>query len=442
LGKTGKVRNESRVSNFRESHQRDGNDMSAAIPIRLPIEGSDPDIGLLFESAPLGMAQCTHRGIITAVNPAWQRMHGCGSETTPALSTTAPSSTDRSFTDLIPAEDRSESLRLFQEMIKGEREGFQLEHQLFKSDGSAAWLRWVAWRVPGAHGEAARGLVVAEDITDHRYTEHRLRQAERLESVGRLAGGVAHDFNNLLTGVLLYCDLLLAELDAGNSLRRYVEEIRGAGMQAAGLVQQLLTVTRPQNGAPHLLSLNAVAQQMRDLLSRLIGENIELCFHLDPNLGLVRMDTTRAQQILLNLVLNARDAVTEGGRIVVETSNSKMQIFESMLGNHSGPTLPCAMFVVSDNGKGMDADTQKRLFEAFFTTKIAGSGTGLGLAIVHDIVTGAGGLIHVDSGPGCGTRITVLLPLVTGATLQLSAQEAAKVKIEGEHLQHEEESIL
>jgi signal transduction histidine kinase len=283
---------------------------------------------------------------------------------------------------------------------------------------------------------------VAEDITDHRYTEHRLREAERLESVGRLAGGVAHDFNNLLTGVLLYCDLLLAELDAGNSLRRYVEEIRGAGMQAAGLVQQLLTVTRPQNGAPHLLSLNAVAQQMRDLLSRLIGENIELCFHLDPNLGLVRMDTTRAQQILLNLVLNARDAVTEGGRIVVETSNSKMQIFESMLGNHSGPTLPCAMFVVSDNGKGMDADTQKRLFEAFFTTKIAGSGTGLGLAIVHDIVTGAGGLIHVDSGPGCGTRITVLLPLVTGATLQLSAQEVAKEKIEGEHLQHEEESIL
>jgi PAS domain S-box-containing protein len=434
----GRERNESRVSDFRESHQRDGNDMSAAIPIRGPVDALDSSIGLLFESAPLGIAQCTYRGIITAVNPAWQKMHNCGKETTPSLL-----ATDHSFIDLIPAEDRSESLRLFQEMIRGEHEGFQLEHQFFRRDGSAAWLRWVAWRVPGAHGEAARGLVVAEDITDHRYTEHRLRQAERLESVGRLAGGVAHDFNNLLTGVLLYCDLLLAELDAGNSLRRYVEEIRGAGMQAAGLVQQLLAVTRPQNGAPHLLSLNAVAQQMRDLLSRLIGENIELCFHLDPNLGLVRMDTTRAQQILLNLVLNARDAVTEGGRIVVETSNSKMQIFESMLGNHSGPTLPCAMFVVSDNGKGMDADTQKRLFEAFFTTKIAGSGTGLGLAIVHDIVTGAGGLIHVDSGPGCGTRITVLLPLVTGATLQLSAQEDAKVKIEGEHLHHhEEESIL
>jgi signal transduction histidine kinase len=364
-------------------------------------------------------------------------MHDCGEEAMPSLR-----STGLSFTDLIPAEDRTESLRLFQEMIKGEREGFQLEHRFFKRDGSAAWLRWIAWRVPGCGGESPRSLVVAEDITDHRYTEQRLRHSERLESIGRLAAGVAHDFNNLLTGVLLYCDLLLAELDSGNSLRRYVEEIRGAGTQATGLVQQLLAVARPQNAAPHLLCLNTVVQEMRGLLGRLIGENIELGFHLDTNLGLVKIDPTRAQQILLNLVLNARDAVTAGGRIVVETSNCKMQIFESMLGNHTGPTLPCAMFVVSDNGKGMDADTQKRLFQEFFTTKGEAHGTGLGLAMVHDIVTGAGGLVHVDSGPGCGTRITVLLPLVPEAALQLNAQEAAKPKIEGEHLQHEEESIL
>jgi signal transduction histidine kinase len=215
-------------------------------------------------------------------------------------------------------------------------------------------------------------------------------------------------------------------------------------MQATGLVRQLLAVARPQDAAPQLLSLNTIAQEMRDLLGRLIGENIELCFHLDPHLGVVKMDTTGAQQILLNLVLNARDAVTEGGRIVVETSNCKMQIFESMLGNHRGPMLPCAMFVVSDNGKGMDADTQKRLFQAFFTTKSAGHGTGLGLALVHDIVTSAGGLIHVDSGPGCGTRITVLLPLVPEAALQPGALEAAKhaKEIEGEYRQHEEESIL
>src|SRR5258708_27993456 len=144
-------------------------------------------------------------------------------------------------------------------------------------------------------------------------------------------------------------------------------------MQGTGLGRQLLAVARPQDAAPQLVSLNAIGAAMRERLGRLIGENIELCFNLDSNLGVVKMDTTRAQQILLNLVLNARDAVTEGGRIVVETSNCKMQIFESMLGNHSGPTLPCAMFVVSDNGKVMDADTQKRLFQAFFTTKIAAS---------------------------------------------------------------------
>ncbi len=408
--------------------------MSAALPLPRPIEAAESSRRFLFERAPVGIAECTHQGIIKAANPAWERMHDCAPETTPSLG-----SNDGSFTDLIRAENRTESLRLFHEMVKGEREGFRLEHRIFKRDGSTAWLRWIAWGVPGSNGQAGWGLIMAEDITHDRYNEKRLRQAERLESVGRLAAGVAHDFNNLLTGVLLYCDLLLAESDSGSPLRRYAEEIRGAGMQATGLVQQLLAVARPQVAVAHLLSLNTVAQEMRDLLERLIGENIELCFHLDPNLGLVRLDPTRAQQILLNLVLNARDAVTEGGRIVIETSNCKMQIFESVLDNYSGPTLPCAMFVVGDNGKGMDADTQKRLFEAFFTTKNAGSGTGLGLAMVHDIVTNAGGLIHVDSGPGCGTRITVLLPLVPEAALQ---HDAVTPEIEGEHLQHEEESIL
>jgi signal transduction histidine kinase len=275
---------------------------------------------------------------------------------------------------------------------------------------------------------------VAQEITEFRQAEQRLRQAERLESVGRLAGGVAHDFNNLLTGVLLYCDLLLGGLESGNPLRKYAEEIRWAGTQATALVRQLLAVARPQNAAPQLLSLNTIAQEMRDLLGRLIGENIDLCFQLEPNLGVVKMDATGAQQVLLNLVLNARDAVAGCGRIVVETRNCELQILAEGQGSRSGATLPCAMFVVRDNGEGMDSDTQKRLFQTFFTTKSAVHGTGLGLAMVHDIVTSAGGLIHVDSARGSGTCITVLLPLVP---------EAARAKIEGEHLQGEEkESIL
>jgi len=249
---------------------------------------------------------------------------------------------------------------------------------------------------------------------------HHLLQAERLEAVGRLAGGVAHDFNNLLTGILLYCDLLMASIEPDHRARKYAEEIRKAGMQASGLVRQLLTIARPPNFQPRPLSLNEVAEGMRNLLARLMGENIELKFCLDPNLGLINMDPTEAQQILLNLVLNARDAMPRGGVISLETRNCKIQaLTESVLGTSTQACLPCTLFVVQDNGSGMDDSTRAHMFEPFFTTK-AGKGTGLGLATVHDIVTSNGGLIHVQSAPGCGTRVSVLLPLDPGFTPELS----------------------
>jgi len=291
----------------------------------------------------------------------------------------------------------------------------------------------------------------------HQETERHLRQAERLESVGRLAGGVAHDFNNLLTGVLLYCDLILA-LEPDERVRGYAEEIRNAGVQASGLVQQLLALTRPANCDPCLLSLNRIAEGMHNLLERLIGENIELHFRLAPDLGMVRMDPTQAQQILLNLALNARDAIPSGGQITVETSNCRLMLLPApsperateqdlqpdrdpdiepgLTANRSSlgggaPSLPCVLFAVQDNGSGMDAATRSRLFEAFFTTKPVGQGTGLGLATVHDIVTSNGGLIHVESAPARGTRVTVLLPLVSEAA-QNSQCASEPVRNEGE----------
>ena len=230
--------------------------------------------------------------------------------------------------------------------------------------------------------------------------------------MGRLAGGVAHDFNNLLTGVLLYCDLLMASIEPGHRARKYADEIRKAGVQASGLVRQLLAITRPPDFQPRLLSLNEVAEGMRNLLVRLIGENIELQFLLDPNLGLLKVDPTQIQQILLNLVLNARDAMPAGGgRILVETRNCRLQaLTESVLGSSTHASLPCALLVVEDNGKGMDASTQAHMFEPFFTTK-AGKGTGLGLATVHEIVSSNGGLIHVSSEVARGTRVSAVLPL-------------------------------
>jgi PAS domain S-box-containing protein len=386
--------------------------MSAATPFpRIP-EKAEPETCLLFKHAPVGIAQCSEQGAIVAMNPVMEQMLGVTLVTSPSPH----------FGEVAQTEDRGESGRLFQQMIEGERDSFRIDNQVLSADGRTACVRWTAWRVPGSGGSPDCGLVLAEDMTEYQQSEQRLRQAERLEAVGRLAAGVSHDFNNLLTGVLLYCDLLLAGLETGHRLRKYVEEIRAAGLQATGLVRQLLAVARPQNFKPQPLSLNDTVESMRNLLRRLIGENIQLQFQLDLKLGLVRMDTTQAQQILLNLVLNARDALPEGGQITVETCDCCIHVLTGRpLG---GPAaVPCALLAVSDNGKGMDSETRRHAFETFFTTKAPGCGTGLGLSTVHDIVTQSGGLIHVDSEPGEGTRITVLLPLVPAAALPSLTQD-------------------
>jgi signal transduction histidine kinase len=232
-----------------------------------------------------------------------------------------------------------------------------------------------------------------------------------------MTGGVVHDFNNLLTGVMLYCDLLLSSLDGRDRRRRYADEIRSAIMQATGLVQQLLVFARPHGTSARDLSLNEIVRATHGLLTRLIGENIALELQLDPELKAVYIDQAQAQQILLNLVLNARDALPEGGRITVETSNCKFQpLAEAKAGTPTGarPQLgsaafPCVLLAVSDNGHGMNAETRQRIYEPFFTTKNAGKGTGLGLTTVRSIVSTNRGLIHFESEPGRGTRVMILL---------------------------------
>lgn len=381
--------------------------MSAAAEIPWTPQDLKTELLPLFENAPLAMAQCQREGNITALNPALEQMLGGRSRIARAFSLR--------FADLLHPTDRAEGQRLLDELFERQRDSFQIDSQT--TDANRGPVRWTAWRVPGANGNPESVLALAEDAPrnhapKNHEAEQRLRQAEKLEAVGRLAGGVAHDFNNLLTGVLLYCDLLMAHLEPCHRVRKYAEEIRNAGMQATGLVRQLLAVARPSSSEPRLLSLNEIAEGMRNLLVRLIGENIELKFNLDSNLGLVRIDPTQSQQILLNLVLNARDAMPGGGQITVETRNCTVQVLaEPVSGSGITASLPCALFVVADNGGGMDAATQAHLFEAFFTTK-AGKGTGLGLATVHEIVTSNGGLIHVQSAPARGTRVSVLLPLV------------------------------
>jgi two-component system, cell cycle sensor histidine kinase and response regulator CckA len=229
-----------------------------------------------------------------------------------------------------------------------------------------------------------------------------------METVGRMVSGVAHDFNNLLTGIVLCSDLLLAGLEKSSRLRRYAEEIRTASAQSAGMIQHLLAVARQQRLEPTLLSFNQVIASMRDLLTRLIGENVELLTELAEDLRPVRIDPAEAEEVILNLVLNARDAMPGGGRVMLSTRNRSAGI-----GEHSPASLfhPALMeLVVRDTGTGMDAETRARVFEPFFTTKRSGKGTGLGLATVYRVVKRAGGTIEIESEPGKGTRIIIRLP--------------------------------
>ena len=379
--------------------------MSTVTPFPWPGDSSETGLRELFANAPMGFARFSREGIITEMNPAMEQILGNDRGNSPSLC------------DLLDRAERIPPGELLRELTTGERTSFQVEHPLFAGSGSTAWVKWTAWRVPAANGESECNLLVAEDTTASRRAEWRLRQAQTLETVGRMTGSIAHDFNNLVTGILLYCDLLLGEMDAETRLRKYAQEIRAAGLQATGLVKQLLAAARPQDSPPHPIALNEVIRGMRNLLVRLVGVNKALRLHLDPDLGEVKMKPAHVQQILLNLVLNARDAIPDGGQISVETRKCQVQIVTSPGSTESGSpdgmpaALPCAVVVVADNGSGMDAETKEHMFEPFFTTKTSDCGTGLGLTTVHDIVTSNGGLIYVDSAPGRGARVTVLLPL-------------------------------
>jgi two-component system, cell cycle sensor histidine kinase and response regulator CckA len=230
-------------------------------------------------------------------------------------------------------------------------------------------------------------------------------QAESMEAIGRLVSGVAHDFNNLLTGIALCTDLLLAGLESDSRLRRYAQEIRSAAAHGASLVQQLSSAMRPEGVEPGLLSFNDVVIEVRKLLARLIGENIELSTDLAPDLRRVKMNSAQARQIVLNLALNARDAMPDGGELLLATRNSVMANDAGAKGRNN-----CIALEVRDTGLGMDKQTRARVFEPFFTTKGPGKGMGLGMSTVLGIVKQHHGTIQIKSAPGNGTRVEVRLP--------------------------------
>jgi PAS domain S-box-containing protein len=348
----------------------------------------------ILNNAILGIFISTPDGRLVEANPALARMLGEKSVGT-VLS--------RNMNELYArAADRA---RLVAEALDGARDTAEVEWR--RRDGSSfpVRLNWTVIRLPD--GQQAFE-VIAEDLTERRTLEQQLRQAQKLEAVGRLAGGVAHDFNNRLTVISGQAELMLVELPKDSPLREHAEAVMGSARRAAELTAQLLAFSRRQVARPRPLDLVSIVRGVDLVLKRLVGEEVELVTDLQQ-VGPVRADPGQVEQVLLNLCTNARDAMPEGGRITIATearhltADAARSRVDALPGDY-------AVLVVTDTGQGMDEDTRQRVFEPFFTTKPPGKGTGLGLSTVYGITVQTGGHVRVYSWPGKGTRFEIWLP--------------------------------
>ncbi|MBI5605826.1 MAG: PAS domain S-box protein, partial [Deltaproteobacteria bacterium] len=273
-------------------------------------------------------------------------------------------------------------------------------------------------------GEEVCLISVNHDITRHRHLEEQLRQSQKMEAIGRLAGGIAHDFNNILTAILGYSDLLLLNLKPREPMYNEIEEIRKAGQRAAALTQQLLAFSRKQILKQVPLNLNTLVNNLKNMLLRIIGEDIELVTVLAPDLGQIKSDWGQVEQVIMNLAVNARDAMTHGGKLVIETAN--IYLDQTFVHQHPGSTMGFSvMLTVRDTGCGMETDVLLHIFEPFFTTKELGRGTGLGLSTVYGIVKQSGGYILAESIPGKGSTFKIFFPRIDQAQGPADRQDSS-----------------
>lgn len=330
----------------------------------------------------------------------------------------------RALIEVTHPEDRERILEPMRRALEPDSQKVVMEHRVLLAGGEVRVVRHHA-EVTQAVDGTVHVTGAMQDITEYRRLEEQLLQSQKLEGIGQLAGGIAHDFNNLLTIINGYADLLARDEQAAASSRDAATAILSAGRRAAELTQQLLAFSRRQILQPKAVNLNAALMDLRRMLDRLLGAHISVVEKLEPALGLVFADEGQLQQVMLNLIVNARDAMPGGGTLTVETSN--VMIDETYRAAHPDAAAGAHVcLAVSDTGSGMDARTKERIFEPFFTTKEMGRGTGLGLATVYGIVKQSHGFIWVYSEVGQGTTIKVYLPVMSGAEAPVASESASE----------------
>jgi PAS domain S-box-containing protein len=375
----------------------------------------------IFESAPIGIFQSTPDGRFISANTTLARILGYASaEELMAVNITEDVYLNR--------EQRAALIDEYDSMGRA----YDLELLWKKKDKTPVWIQLTAFAAKDEERKTLHYECFVRDITERKKAEDALQRAEeqlrhsqKMEAVGRLAGGVAHDFNNLLTAIMGCSELLSLQLSAGDPLRPLADEIFRAGERAAALTAQLLAFSRKQMLQPKVLSLNSVVTDLEKMFRRLIGEDIELVTVLAPDLGPVKADPGQLEQVILNLIVNSRDAMPGGGKVIIETSNVDFNDMD-LSAHPDARTGPYVMLAVSDTGAGMDSETRSRIFEPFFTTKQVGQGTGLGLSTVYGIIKQSDGDISVYSEPGAGTTFKVYLPRVKAESEKRTGEKESK----------------
>jgi len=370
---------------------------------------SESNFRSLVTNAPCGICRCDSTGILLDVNPGLVTILGYAASSELLGRNLANLYADSQQWFILA--DYFRSLQLFHGLVA----------EWVRKDGSSVMVRLSGRAMSGEHN-AIFSELFAEDVTERRGLEQQLRQAQKMEAVGRLAGGIAHDFNNLLMVISGYCEFLLERIGSEPALRGPVQEIAKAGERATSLTRQLLAFSRKQLLAPKVVDLNAIVTENLKMLTRIIGEDIDLVMDRGGGIGPVKADPGQIEQVIMNLAVNARDAMPHGGKLTIETANVTLDQEYARL---HAPVVPgeYVMLAIRDTGMGMDAETQSHIFEPFFTTKGL-KGTGLGLSTVYGIIQQSGGYIWVFSEAGKGTSFKIYLPRVSASGKAIAAEPA------------------